>query len=318
MIYSVDWALRKDFRFYNLSTEKVQNIKNSLEKLEGFLNSLNESTTFLIEQGGGDSFKIMAYRKGHVVLAVPGKRVKEFRDELALDKTELEKQGIADEADAILIGELYKQHPEFFREFSELDKKTAEVKVLFRTYMDLQKDKVREELRRQAFVKKAELLDISKDVLDAILEQKAEVVHRKNKECLKIAKELEKRLSEFDIYQRFLRNVKGIGVIVSAGLISELWSKTFDSKDAVKCYAGMLKKKGNHNYNRYLKVILYQASQGFLKNSNPRRVLYDESRAYYEKIHPDWSKGKLHNYALKKVQTKFLLEVWEQMEQMKC
>lgn len=84
----------------------------------------------------------------------------------------------------------------------------------------------------------------------------------------------------------------------------------------MKHYAGMVSKNEFHDYNRYVKVILYQFAEQVIRQRTPKwRELYDNMKIFYENKHPDWSKGKVNNYAKKFIETKFLLEFWKKWEE---
>ena len=73
----------------------------------------------------------------------------------------------------------------------------------------------------------------------------------------------------------------------------------------------MVKKSAHSDYNRYIKVVLFQFAEGIIKARTPKwRELYDNMKIFYQKKHEDWSKGKINNYAKKFIETKFLCEFW--------
>jgi len=99
-VLACDWATKKALKIFDSYTSKVKTIQNTIPEFEKFLKSLKtEKVTFLLEFGGADTFKIMAFRAGHQVLQVPGKKIKDYRDSLGLEKT--------DEIDAKLIYDFY-------------------------------------------------------------------------------------------------------------------------------------------------------------------------------------------------------------------
>jgi hypothetical protein len=95
-ILSFDWGTKKELAVYDSKIDKVKKIANSIEVFEKFLEGLNgEKAITLFEFGGGDVFKIMAFRAGHSIFQVPGKKIKDYRESLGIKKT--------DEGDAKLI-----------------------------------------------------------------------------------------------------------------------------------------------------------------------------------------------------------------------
>lgn len=303
---SIDWAKVKNLAVYDSKTGKVSSVSSTIGAFELFLEKVKGSPAFLFEQGGGDSFKLLAIRTGYKVFVVPGKRIKDFRDSLDEEKS-------TDEVDAFLIGKYYERHPEDFREFNEDDREIAELKLIFRAYMDLQKDSVRNELRRQALETKFELANVNGKNIERVQELKLEAVKTGKKEAEQLKKVMDELIKKFSITEE-LQKIKGIGTVVIGGFISELGGRGFESFPQVRKYAGMITKKGNPHYNRYLKTTLFHAMQGFIKNGTPGwREKYDVAKVKYQEREPEWSKGKCHAYAMKNVETEFLEYVWNLM-----
>jgi len=356
-ILSCDWATKKALKIYDSQTKKVKTIQNSIDEFEKFLKTLGGSAerevnnsvfelpsskvTFLFEHGGGDTFKIMAFRTGHQVLQVPGKKINDYRESLGKEKT--------DEGDAKLIYDYYKEAstdyevnknsehplsrlkdnkagsakekmrnskailPSFFSLFTEQNADIAEIKILFREHEDLKKDMVREKLKKIAFKRKFEIAQVADDRIKKMLFHKDAAIVAKEKEVEQIKKILEKKVKQFRIWDNYLEGVKGIGPVIAAGLIGELGGRQFDSDESLKHYAGMLPRNDSHNYNRYVKVVLFQFAEGIIKQRTPVwRDLYDSMKEFYRNKHADWRPGKIDAYAKKFVETKFLLEFWKE------
>jgi hypothetical protein len=97
-IFAFDWATKKALTVYD--GKKVKTIPNSIDSFQEFLADFGEEKDIMLfEFGGGDIFKIMAYRAGHAIMKVPGKKVKDYRDSKAEEKS--------DETDAKLIFDLF-------------------------------------------------------------------------------------------------------------------------------------------------------------------------------------------------------------------
>jgi hypothetical protein len=97
-IFAFDWATKKSLTIYD--GKKIAIISNSIDAMQEFLADLGkEKAIMLFEFGGGEMFKVMAYRAGHAVMQVPGKRVKEYRDAQGKEKS--------DETDAKLLYDLF-------------------------------------------------------------------------------------------------------------------------------------------------------------------------------------------------------------------
>ena len=339
-IFAVDWATKKALNIYNGKKNKV--LANSEEEFEKFLDSLgdgakesvaNQPTTplptpraiFLFEFGGGESFKIMAYRAGHMVIQVPGKAVKEYRDAVGEKKSDAtDARMIRDlfiskindddnggSATTIVANQPMWKLPSPFYLFQEQDASLAELKILFRQHEDLKKEMVREKLKKISFARKFKIARVADDRVKKILSLKDASIEAKEKEVEQIKKILAKKIEQFPVWNNYLKNVKAVGPVIASGLIGELGGKKFDSKESLKHYAGMVPKKEHHSYNRFLKAILYQFAEGVIKHKTPIwRGMYDSIKLYYQKKHEDWSRGKVNSYAKKFIETKFLLEFY--------
>lgn len=323
-ILSFDWATKKALAVYDSQINKVKEIPNQIEAFEEFLKKLDKKVIMLFEFGGADTLKIMSFRAGHTVLQVPGKKIKDYRDSKGEEKT-------SDARDAELIYEFYMDNggsvrermrnstrllPSPFYPFTEVNADIAEVKILFREHEDLKKDMVREKLKRIAFERKFKIANVSGDRIKKMLSHKDDSIVAKEKGVEQIKKELKKKVEKFDIWNEHLKDIKGVGEVIASGLIGELGGRQFDGDNSLKHYAGMVAKTDFHNYNRYLKMILYQFAECIIRARTPKwRELYDNMKLFYAKKHSDWSKGKVNNYAKKFIETKFLVWFWEKWEE---
>lgn len=341
-ILSFDWATKKALTVYDSKTGKLKDIPNSIEEFQKFLKKLKEPVIMLIEFGGADTFKIMAFRAGHTILQVPGKKIKDYRVS----------KGLAKEDDARIIYDFYMENngggamrklsksirypvssssennrgsaieelrnstpsmPSLFYLFQEQDANIAEIKILFREHEDLKKEMVREKLRRFAFAMKFKIAQVADDRVKKMLFHKDVAIVAKEREIDQLKKVLEKKVKQFDIWENYLKDIKAVGPVIASGLIGELGSRQFDSDESLKHYAGMVPKNEFHDYNRYVKVILYQFTEGVIKHKTPIwRELYDNMKIFYAEKHADWSKGNINNYAKKFIETKFLIEFWKE------
>jgi hypothetical protein len=97
-VFSIDWHTKKEIVIYD--GEDAKKLPNSSMAVMEFLASLGkEKCIFIFEAGGGDFFKIAAYRAGHTVLYTTGKSVKQYRDSLGVEKDDV--------ADAVILYDLY-------------------------------------------------------------------------------------------------------------------------------------------------------------------------------------------------------------------
>jgi len=114
------------------------------------------------------------------------------------------------------------------------------------------------------------------------------------------------------LWINYLKDIKGVGPVTAAGIIGSVRRfSRFPNKYSIRHFAGMITKKDNSSYNRYLKSALYNFIEGIIKRrTQPWRELYDKMKVYYKEKHLDWKPGKVNAYAKKAVQTKFLDWVW--------
>jgi len=304
--YAVDWATKKDLAITN-DGKKVKFISATIEGFDKFLNSLNgDKYQFYFEEGGGDSFKLLADRNGHKVFTTLGKNTDNRREKLGIEKT--------DENDVKIIFDMAISNPELFREFALLDLITAKICVLFKIRSDTEQNLVRAKNRLFSLNKRLELLELGKDK-DKLLEREKETIDKLKKQFELQTKTLEKLLKEHPVWNDYLKNEKGIGAVVASGLIAGIKrASKYDDKYSMRHYAGMITKKGNQQFNHQLKRTLYFFIEGIIKARTPIwRELYDNMKIYYQEKHQDWSKGKVNNYAKKFVQTKFLDGLYKRM-----
>lgn len=119
----------------------------------------------------------------------------------------------------------------------------------------------------------------------------------------------------------WISKVKGLGPTLSTkilGLIPDIESFTTASK--IWRYAGLAvidgkaekRTKGEKiHYNPRLKSTLYLVAQSMMRSNSPYRRVYDDAKTYYEAGRPDWTKGHIHNAALRKMEKVFLVHLWE-------
>ena len=304
--YAVDWATKKDLAITK-DGKKVKFIPATIESFDKFLDGLNgDKYQFYFEEGGGDSFKLLANKNGHKVFTTLGKNTDDRREKLGIEKT--------DENDVKIIFDMAKDNPELFREFALLDVITAKICVLFKIRKDTEENLVRAKNRLFALDKRLELLDLGKDK-DKLLEKEKNTIERLEEQFKMQTNTLGKLLQKHPVWNNYLKNEKGIGAVVASGLIAGIKrASKFDDRYSMRHYAGMITKKGNQGFNHQLKRTLYFFIEGIIKARTPIwRELYDNMKIYYGDKHPDWSKGKVNNYAKKFVQTKFLDGLYKRM-----
>ena len=337
-IYAIDWATKKNFTVYD--GKKAKSISNTAEEFDKFLDkiggsaisivtkSLNKgqpSPILLFEEGGADAQKLKAYRAGMTVLTISGKKIHDYREFLNIEKS--------DKKDAELIYKFYVKgggsasirvtkssngtQPSPFRLFHELDADIAEVKILFREHEDLKETMVREKNKLFAFSNKYKLANVASNQGKKIIASKEVSIKEAEKQLRIIKLILENKVKKFPIWKEYLKGIKGVGPVIAAGLIGEIGNKTFDSKEGVKHYAGIIPRAEGCDFNRKLKVTLFQFVEGVIKFKTPKwREMYDSIKVFYAEKHEDWSKGKCNNFAKKFVQSKFLIEYWKKQKEL--
>jgi hypothetical protein len=141
-------------------------------------------------------------------------------------------------------------------------------------------------------------------------------------ELYKTEKELYKRLDawskEHPLRKKYLNHVKGIGGVLSSGIISwlsepilkanyvsQIWSYCGLAPDSIR------KKNEKLKYNPRLKTFCWKIGQSFIKFDCFGRKLYDDFKEQAKQKHPDWSKLHIHNYTRRKVVKIFIASVWE-------
>jgi len=304
--YAIDWATKKDFAITK-DGKKVKFLPATMEGFSKLLDSLNgDKCRFYFEEGGGDTFKLLAKRNDYQVFTIPGKFVHDKREELEIDKS--------DENDVKVIYKLAELKPELFREFSELDVVTARICVLFKIRKDTEENLVRAKNRLFALDKRLELLELGKSK-DKLLEKEKDTIDKLEEQFSLQTKTLEKLVKEHPLWNNYLKDEIGVGAVVAGGLIAGIKRcSKFDDKYSLRHYAGMITKKGNQTFNHQLKRTLYFFCEGIIKKRQSKwRDIYDSRKLDYQEKHPDWQKGRIHNYTMKFVETKFLDGLYKKM-----
>jgi len=302
-MYSVDWAIKKKFQIYNVEKDKLVSISPTQEAFDKFFNSLSQKSSFYIEEGGGDTFKLLALKKEHKVFTIPGKIVKDHREELGIPES--------DENSARVIGVLAKEQPQKFYEYQKLDITNLGIAVCYKEYCKIVEDSTRKKNQLHALENRLELLASKKEVKKIIFARK-ETIKALSKEVSSMNSQLLKLLKKSPLWINYLKDIKGVGPITAAGIIGSVRRfSRFPSKYSMRHFAGMITKKSNSSYNRHLKQALYNFVEGIIKGrTQPWRELYDKMKEYYKEKHLDWKPGKVDAYTKKFVQTKFLDVVW--------
>lgn len=127
--------------------------------------------------------------------------------------------------------------------------------------------------------------------------------------------DIEDAIKEQDIWQDFLKDVKGIGPILGAALWSMIDIRKAKHVSSLWKYAGQApdskRKKGEKlDYNPELKKVCWKIGESFIKTNSPYKEIYD-ARKEYEKDHsPDLTDGHQHNRAKRYMVKEFLKDLW--------
>ncbi len=299
-MYAIDWATRKELRVYNMRTRKLTKVASDTDGIIKFVGKLKPGSSLFMEEGGGDSLKLLAFKKGHKVFTIPGIQVKKHREELGMEKS--------DEADAVIIGNLATTKPDGFYHFQKLDSTTAEISVLVKERTETKKAMVRSKNQLFALERRLEFMDIDKKVI----ERKKEVIQSHERLFNAQERIIGKRIKNHPLTPE-LQNIRGVGSIVISGLIAGIKRiERFGDKGSLRHYGGIIPKDNGYAFNHGLKETLYFFVEGAIKLRTPKwRDLYDNMKLYYADRHEDWRKGKVDAFAKKFVAREFLDYVYD-------
>lgn len=114
-----------------------------------------------------------------------------------------------------------------------------------------------------------------------------------------------------------LQQVKGMGPVLTAQLLGCLGTfARFATVSKLWAYSGFRPDQGRtkgkfHNYNHTLKGVCGRISTRMMMGRGPYYDVYLDSRAHYDKTHPEWTKGHQHNASLRRMLKLFLSHAWE-------
>lgn len=144
-----------------------------------------------------------------------------------------------------------------------------------------------------------------------------------------LEKDIKDLVKEYPIYNLYLKDVKGISHILSAGLISWVGDiSRFQTISKLWAYSGLhviegeaaRRRKGEpSNWNSRLKTHCWKLGESFVKSRGEYRGLYDKYRAADELLHPEpvvdgkrtlYTKGHMFARAKRKTVKVFLSHLW--------
>jgi len=146
-----------------------------------------------------------------------------------------------------------------------------------------------------------------------------------------LEKEMEKAVSgllkKFDIWNNFLKDVKGIGVKMGAILTSEIDIEKCSTVSSLWKYAGLDVEDGHApkpvkgqklHYNKYFRSkLLGVLGPSFLKCNSPYRKFYDNYKNRLESKKWGKSKGHRHNASIRYMIKMFLIDLYNVWRELK-
>lgn len=169
-------------------------------------------------------------------------------------------------------------------------------------------------------------------VQNPILQPLVDYYNQLNTTEKKTGVRLDELTAEVQIRKEYLSGIRGIGPILSAGIIGWIHPiSRFETISKLWRYSGLAvidgkaerKKRGEKlHYNPKLKSFMWKVSKSFVYQSAEKssyRKLYDEVKADYKRKFPEtivvdgkkrYNPGHLHNMALRKVAKVFLANLW--------
>jgi hypothetical protein len=148
-----------------------------------------------------------------------------------------------------------------------------------------------------------------------------------------LKKYLAKSVAEHPMWTHCMKDIKGIGPILAASLLSEIDIRKAEHVSSVWSYCGlavdletgqgMKRKKGTKiTWNPFLKKTCWLIGKSFVKTKGKYRTIYDTSKDFYKRKFPNevkvegtkivrYTKGHLDSMAMRRATKLFLAELWE-------
>lgn len=145
-----------------------------------------------------------------------------------------------------------------------------------------------------------------------------------------IAKEVQAIVTTHPMYG-WLEEVKGIGPIIAAALVSSIDISKAQHASSLWKYMGLAvtpegtaerRVRGQKiQYNPFLKDVCWKIGQSFIKTKGKYRMIYDTSKLFYKKKFPKtvtdpktkkkmYTKGHIHNMAIRRAVKLFIADFW--------
>lgn len=266
IIASIDWAHKKPYAVY--TKEKQKSLE--LEKLIPYLKEIGITT--VVTENIPEDASLLLLQSNIKVLRCSGTSTKEYRDSINRLKE-------SDELDAQTIFELYDKFPDFFIEYTEEDKKFLRAKALWRVREALLKARVQFDNRINAFLDNN---TFDKDTVDKLKE-----LHKQMQSKEDYLSRIFAQPDYFGKYIKLFEDVKGIGEITVAGVVSEIGNiNRFKTQSQFLNY--VFGYGHNNKHNRKLKTKFMLAVENMNRSGNEEyNALYHSYKEYLEKKHPE-------------------------------
>lgn len=134
-----------------------------------------------------------------------------------------------------------------------------------------------------------------------------------------IGKLLQDSVKDEEVWLYFLKKIRGIGPIISAGLInlidikkarhiSSLWK--FAGLDVVNGKAPRFQKGQKATWNPLMRNLCWKIGKSFLMSNSPYRKFYDERKRFENRKHSELKKFHIEARARRFMVKRFLSDLW--------
>jgi predicted RNA-binding protein YlxR (DUF448 family) len=289
----LDWGIRKP-HVVLLPDGKTYRVKTigDMEELLVKSSEVVKSGKILIftEAGIPHNFVYQLIQKGYGVYICRTKTTKEFRGN----------RGKNDEADARLLKEIHQIQPDAFRQLMEPEQRESELKYHMGCYLHFMKACISFKNKQQAFEREFGEKEAYSEVIKILKAKKSDAL-KKVKPL--IIKELNK-----------VKDIKGIGLCLLAGLLATAHPKRFQSLSKYLAYCGYKEsswQRGKGNYNRLAKSFAWQITNSIIRHRDTKFYpLYLKFKKDLKEKDPNYENGRIHGMAMNRVSTFLLKELY--------
>lgn len=344
------WKLKKAAEGEDVPENKLLQVDGEKFKIVGVPSAyeglMPGDTVAMVLGGSGDNLAFALSRRaeeiGAKVLRIPSFELKERRRE---EKPSSAEATAGKDGDAKLLVELATMMPQLFYEATPRDRTLIKIRETYAARMEAMKERIACEQRLRTILvgkvfRSEEGLYPEGTIEELFAKEKANdvILQALEKEEKKRAKEMEKALAEFDVYEKVFSKVEGCGPAIAARVISSVMDiRRFKSKAKLKAFCGVhvgndgkfvRRRRGAvANWSPDARQGLYLLADQF--NRRPDSVWGKKLREYKRKFrekHPEptivdgkkrYSDGHIHKMAMWRTITKFvewLYGEWSRLE----